>query len=178
MYDPNYQTACDDVAIYDPAFAETQIEEIRRRVTQQKKATTKPATRKERAPNAPVLTAWNIAPKGEGKKGNDWTKLGAAWAHKDGRGFQVKTDAHPTNGKLVLRAAAGVDTDTLNVAVMNCYTIVRREGKAPFWKLLGVAEPHKNGKGCTVALKALPLDGVYVLRLPKEEVEPDAGATV
>lgn len=33
-----------------------------------------------------------------------WTKVGAAWASKDGKGLQVKLTALPLDGRLVLRA--------------------------------------------------------------------------
>ncbi len=32
-----------------------------------------------------------------------WTKIGAAWPHKDGKGFTVSIDAIPLNGRLILR---------------------------------------------------------------------------
>ena len=32
-----------------------------------------------------------------------WTACGAAWAHKDGRGFRIKLDAVPVNGIIELR---------------------------------------------------------------------------
>lgn len=34
-----------------------------------------------------------------------WTKIGAAWAHEDGQGFNVALTAMPLNGRLVVRAA-------------------------------------------------------------------------
>lgn len=32
-----------------------------------------------------------------------WTRLGAAWAHKDGQGFDVQMEAMPVDGRLTLR---------------------------------------------------------------------------
>lgn len=32
-----------------------------------------------------------------------WSKVGIAWAHKDGNGYNVQMDALPVDGKLVLR---------------------------------------------------------------------------
>lgn len=32
-----------------------------------------------------------------------WTRIGAAWAHRDGQGFNVSLSAVPLNGRLVLR---------------------------------------------------------------------------
>jgi hypothetical protein len=38
----------------------------------------------------------------EGKKGF-FTKIGAAWAHNDGKGFNVQLEIMPLDGKLSLR---------------------------------------------------------------------------
>ncbi len=32
-----------------------------------------------------------------------WTRLGAAWKHQDGKGFNVTLDAVPLDGRLTLR---------------------------------------------------------------------------
>ena len=32
-----------------------------------------------------------------------WTRIGAAWQHKDGKGFNIVLSALPSNGRLVLR---------------------------------------------------------------------------
>ncbi|RWC46081.1 MAG: hypothetical protein EOS55_18190 [Mesorhizobium sp.] len=39
---------------------------------------------------------------GEGEKAF-WTRVGAAWAHQDGQGFNVALTAVPLSGRLVLR---------------------------------------------------------------------------
>ncbi len=39
---------------------------------------------------------------GEGDKAF-WTKIGAAWAHEDGNGFNVTLTAMPIDGRLVIR---------------------------------------------------------------------------
>jgi len=39
---------------------------------------------------------------GEGKKAF-WTKVGAAWANKDGEGFTINLTCLPLNGRLVVR---------------------------------------------------------------------------
>lgn len=39
---------------------------------------------------------------GEGE-GAFWTKIGAAWPHEDGKGYNVDLIAYPANGKLVIR---------------------------------------------------------------------------
>lgn len=39
-----------------------------------------------------------------GDKNNDyWTKIGAAFAHNDGKGFSVILDALPVDGRLTIR---------------------------------------------------------------------------
>jgi len=32
-----------------------------------------------------------------------WTKVGAAWQHQDGKGFNITLSALPLNGRLVVR---------------------------------------------------------------------------
>ena len=38
----------------------------------------------------------------EGKKGY-WTRIGSAWAHNDGKGFNIQVEVVPLDGKIVLR---------------------------------------------------------------------------
>ena len=41
---------------------------------------------------------------GEGKDADAfWTRVGSAWPHKDGKGFNIVLSALPLNGRLVLR---------------------------------------------------------------------------
>jgi len=53
-------------------------------------------------------TAWSNQPtmhavkdRGEGKKGI-WTRIGAAWPTKDGKGLSIQLDALPLDGRLIL----------------------------------------------------------------------------
>ena len=39
---------------------------------------------------------------GDGSASN-WTPIGAAWPHKDGKGFSLSCDAVPLQGRIVLR---------------------------------------------------------------------------
>ena len=39
---------------------------------------------------------------GDGDASN-WTPIGAAWPHKDGKGFSISCDAVPLQGRIVLR---------------------------------------------------------------------------
>lgn len=48
--------------------------------------------------------------------------------------------------------------------VHRAFTVITREGEEPFWLEIGASFEHKDGKGLTIALQALPLDGRIVLR--------------
>lgn len=50
---------------------------------------------------APALVAWHV--NGQDKKAF-WTRIGAAWDHKDGKGLTLQLDMVPINGRIVLRA--------------------------------------------------------------------------
>ncbi|MDX1968861.1 MAG: hypothetical protein SFV23_16925 [Planctomycetaceae bacterium] len=41
----------------------------------------------------------------QGQKGF-WTRIGAAWAHADGQGFNVHVDCVPLDGRLTIRIAS------------------------------------------------------------------------
>lgn len=41
----------------------------------------------------------------EGQKGF-WTRIGSAWAHTAGNGFNIQLDAVPLDGRIVLRVAS------------------------------------------------------------------------
>ena len=40
----------------------------------------------------------------EGQKGF-WTRIGSAWAHQDGKGFNIQLDCFPLDGRITLRVA-------------------------------------------------------------------------
>ncbi|WP_052249739.1 hypothetical protein [Tateyamaria sp. ANG-S1] len=52
--------------------------------------------------NKPFLLGYTVTPIGDGQK-SVWSKIAAAWAHKDGEGYEVRMDALPVDGRLVLR---------------------------------------------------------------------------
>lgn len=52
---------------------------------------------------APSHVAYNVRDR-EGKKGF-WTRIGSAWAHSDGAGFNIQIDAVPLDGRITLRVA-------------------------------------------------------------------------
>jgi hypothetical protein len=55
--------------------------------------------------NRPTHRIFAVSQRGEGKK-SDWREIGAAWQHKDGRGFNLKLLMLPLNGSdIVLREA-------------------------------------------------------------------------
>ena len=59
----------------------------------------------QEASNSPDYIAYHVR---DGEKGkNYWTRLGAAWDHKDGEGISIQLDVLPVggfDGRLVLRA--------------------------------------------------------------------------
>ncbi|MEE1655695.1 hypothetical protein VB618_05760 [Microvirga sp. CF3062] len=58
-------------------------------------------TNTTQAVSAPQYLAWHVAQKGEKSY---WNKVGAAWAHKDGKGYTLQLETCPINGRIVLRA--------------------------------------------------------------------------
>ena len=51
-------------------------------------------------PNAPEFLAWHVTDKGEK---SFWNKVGAAWRHRDGKGYTLQLEVVPINGRIVLR---------------------------------------------------------------------------
>ena len=51
------------------------------------------------------------------------------------------------------------------------YTVIKREGQDDYWLNIGLAFPHKDGKGFNIVLQALPLDGKIVCREITNEEE-------
>jgi hypothetical protein len=41
--------------------------------------------------------------KSGGEEKSSWTKIGSAWAHGDGKGFNIRLHAVPVDGEIVLR---------------------------------------------------------------------------
>ena len=52
---------------------------------------------------APTHIAYQVR---EGSKTSYWTRIGAAWEHKDGKGFSIQLESVPLDGKVTLRAAS------------------------------------------------------------------------
>lgn len=64
--------------------------------------TTEAATTK-----APTHVAYQVKNR-EGKKAI-WTRIGSAWPHSDGEGFNIQLDAVPVDGKITLRVPVEKD---------------------------------------------------------------------
>lgn len=52
----------------------------------------------------PDFIAYSVRDRGKGKD-SKWTEIGVAFAHKDGKGFDLLYDAVPLNGRITLRAS-------------------------------------------------------------------------
>ncbi len=55
--------------------------------------------------NKPTFIAYQVEDGGQGEdtsKGH-WLEVGAAWPHKDGKGYSINLRALPVDGRLVLR---------------------------------------------------------------------------
>ena len=60
------------------------------------------------ASNKPTYRVFAVTKRGEKKR---WQEIGAAWAHKDGKGFNLTLDYLPLNGaETVLRQADVAET--------------------------------------------------------------------
>jgi len=44
------------------------------------------------------------------------------------------------------------------------YSVIKREGQDDYWLNLGLAFPHKDGKGFNIILQAIPFDAKIVIR--------------
>jgi hypothetical protein len=52
----------------------------------------------------PVFHAYTIRDyEKDGKKEGFWTKIGVAFSHEDGKGYNIVLDAFPVDGKISLR---------------------------------------------------------------------------
>lgn len=53
--------------------------------------------------NAPTHLAYQVR---DGKDKGFWTRIGVAWQHRDGKGFNVLLECTPLDGRITLRVAA------------------------------------------------------------------------
>lgn len=59
---------------------------------------------------APTHIVYHVVEYDNGNKAN-WTRAGAAWAHKDGEGFNVALNLFPVDGRLVIRTRKEEEPD-------------------------------------------------------------------
>ena len=58
------------------------------------------------AASKPTHTAYQVREfESGGEKRSSWTRIGTAWAHDDGQGFNIRLHATPIDGNIVLRTA-------------------------------------------------------------------------
>lgn len=54
----------------------------------------------------PSHVAYHVREVGAGEnKTSFWTRIGAAWSHRDGKGFNLQIDVVPLDGHITLRVA-------------------------------------------------------------------------
>ena len=54
---------------------------------------------------SPTHVAYQVRDRGEGKK-SFWTRIGSAWAHGDGKGFNIQIETVPLDGRITLRVVS------------------------------------------------------------------------
>ena len=52
-------------------------------------------------PKKPDYIAYNVQESRDGK--GHWSRVGAAWQHKDGKGYEINLDSVPVDGRVTLR---------------------------------------------------------------------------
>lgn len=52
----------------------------------------------------PTHAAYQVCDR-EGRKAI-WTRIGTAWPHRDGNGFNIQTESFPLDGRITLRVMA------------------------------------------------------------------------
>jgi hypothetical protein len=61
-------------------------------------------SKKQTASKTPTHIAYHVR---NGNTGEGfWTRIGAAWAHADGSGFNIQIETVPLDGRITLRIAA------------------------------------------------------------------------
>jgi hypothetical protein len=62
------------------------------------------STNNQPASKSPTHIAYHVRNR-EGGEGI-WTRIGSAWAHKDGNGFNIQIETVPLDGRITLRVAS------------------------------------------------------------------------
>ncbi len=60
----------------------------------------------------PSHSVYTVRENGKSGGSDYWTRIGAAFAHNDGKGFSVMLDALPLDGKITIRANEPKDKAT------------------------------------------------------------------
>ena len=60
--------------------------------------------------SAPSHNVFTVEDRGENED-PFWLKIGAAWAHKDGKGFNITLSAFPPDNRLVLRVPSETEEE-------------------------------------------------------------------
>ena len=61
---------------------------------------TQPSQEQSREFRTPEFLAWHVTQKGEKSY---WNKVGAAWIHRDEKGYTLQLESLPVGGRIVLR---------------------------------------------------------------------------
>jgi len=61
-------------------------------------------TQKASTSKSPSHVAYQVRER-EGSK-SFWTRIGSAWAHADGKGFNIQLECVPLDGRITLRVAS------------------------------------------------------------------------
>jgi hypothetical protein len=61
-------------------------------------------TNNQPASKTPTHIAYHVRNRKGGK--GFWTRIGSAWAHKDGNGFNIQLESTPVDGHITLRIAS------------------------------------------------------------------------
>lgn len=64
----------------------------------------KPTKPQKAASKAPTHIAYHVRDVNDEK--SFWTRIGSAWQHSDGHGFNIQIETVPLDGRIVLRSAA------------------------------------------------------------------------
>jgi hypothetical protein len=59
--------------------------------------------------NVPAFVAFHVRENKDPNGKGFWTRIGAAWPHEDGEGFNLQIDVLPIDGKIVLRTPKADD---------------------------------------------------------------------
>ena len=62
------------------------------------------STNNQPASKTPSHVAYQVRDR-DGQKGF-WTRIGSAWAHGDGKGFNIQIETVPLDGRITLRVAS------------------------------------------------------------------------